>query len=176
MANISWITEICDMYIPITHFISLHIGTQSEGLRDLKEVRRIKYNKKPPQRTALDDLWSLEKKSRVNEPIGGSQRAGRSNIPEEISAAESTEASTDDDIPPGITFDQLHPPSPKVPKGGKVKSSKKVQESIILKNNDSCSSSDVDIRLSGKVAIANDNTTSGTEDDDSGRFTYTCNK
>ena len=173
MANISWMTEICHMYIRMTHFISLHIGTQSEGLRDLKEVRRIKYNKKPPQRTALDDLWSLEKKSRVNEAIRGCEGAGRSNIPEEISAAESTEPSTDDDIPPGFTFDQLHPPSPKVPKGGKVKSSKKVEESIILKNNDSCSSSDVDIRLSGKVAIANDNRTSATEDDDSSRLTYT---
>ena len=164
------------MYIRITHFIYLHIGTQSEGLRDLKEVRRIKYNKKPPQRTALDDLWSLEKKSTVNEAIGGTEWAGTSNIAEEMSAAETTDASTDDDIPPGITFDQLHPPSPKVPKGGKVKTSKKVEESIILKNNDSCSSSDVDIRLSGKVAIANDNTTSGTDDDDSGRFPYTCNK
>ena len=86
----------------------------------------------------------------MNEAIGGTERAGTSNIAEEMSAAETTEASTDDDIPPGITFDQLHPPSPKVPKGGKVKTSKKVEESIILKNNDSCSSSDVDIWLSGK--------------------------
>ena len=163
------------MYIRITHLIYLHIGTQSEGLRDLKEVRCIKYNKKPPQRTALDDLWSLEKKSRVNEAMGGTEGAGTSNIGEEMSAAETTEASTDDDIPPGITFDQLHPPSPKVPKGGKVKTSKKLEESIILKNNDSSSSSDVDIRLSGKVAIANENTTSATDDDDSGMFPYTCN-
>ena len=111
----------------------------------------------------------------MNEAVGGCEGAGRLNIPEEISAAESTEPSTDDDIPPGFTFDQLHPPSPKVPKGGKVKSSKKVQESITLKNNDSCSSSDDDIWLSGKVAIANENTTSATEDDDSGRLTYTSN-
>ena len=163
------------MYICITHLIYWHIGTQSEGLRDLKEVRHIKYNKSPPQRTALDDLWSLEKKSRVNEGIGGTEGAGTSNIGEEMSAAETTEASTDDDIPPGITFSQLHPPSPKVPKGGKVKSSKKLEESIILKNNDSCLSSDVDIRLSGKVAIGNENTTSATDDDESGRFPYSCN-
>ena len=97
------------MYIHITHLIYLHIGTQSEGLRDLKEVRRIKYNKKPPQHTALDDLWSLEKKSRVNEAIGGTEGAGTSNIGEEMSAAETTEASTDDDIPPGITFEPTTP-------------------------------------------------------------------
>ena len=117
----------------------------------------------------------MERKSRINQAIGGTEGAGTSNIAEEMSAAESTEPSTDDDIPPGITFDQLHPPSPKVPKSGKVKTSKKLEESIILKNNDSYSSPDVDIRLSGKVAIGNGKTTSGSDDEESGRFPYSCN-
>ena len=63
-----------------------------------------------------------------------------------------TDITTDDEIPKGISFDKLHSPSPKAPKGGKVKKSKEDEESVILKHIELYSSSDVDMQLSGRVA------------------------
>ena len=53
----------------------------------------------------------------------------------------------------GASFDTLHPPSPKVSKGGPVKGRKPTLLSTPqMVNEDSEESSDIDIRLSGKVA------------------------
>ena len=96
-------------------------------------MRYSKYNKKPPLCTALDDLWSLEKKGINIGRIGTSQSTVPSNLDEAVAAIETTDVTTtditsDDDIPPGISFDKLHPPSLKIPKGGKIKRSKEVED------------------------------------------------
>ena len=91
------------------------LGTQSAGLLKLKKLRYTKYNKKHSLRTALDDLYSLEKNSTEMGKIGESQCAGRSKVVQSLPPIDSTDVTstdltTDDEIPTGISFDKLHPP------------------------------------------------------------------
>ena len=113
-------------------------------------------------------MWSLERKGIDAGKVATSQVPGTSKIGGEISSAESTEVTTDADILPRISFDKLHPPSPRVPQGGNMKKSKPSKESVILKMNESYSSSDVEMCLSGKVATRHTNITSDSQDDESG--------
>ena len=160
--------------------VEIFVGTQSAGLLKLKQLRQRKYNKRPPLRTALDDLYSLESKCTDKGNMHESQSAGTSKVVECGEAVDSTDVTstdvtTDDKIPAGISFDQLHPPSPKVPKGGKVKKSKEVEESLILKHNESYSSSDVDMRLSGRVASDQHHNQLTSDEEESGKINGTNN-
>ena len=103
-------------------------------------------------RTALDDLTLTGKFNKGNHPVHTSQLAGPST---------KKGLKEDEMLPVPVTperaighidFDELHPPSPVVWKGGIVKKTKPTQDSVILKYNDSQDSSDLDIRPSGKVS------------------------
>ena len=162
--------------------VKLHtfVGTQSAGLLKLKKLRHAKQNKKPPLHTALEDLYSLESKSTDKGNIHESQFAGTSKVVESPPPIDSTDVTTtdittDDEIPAGISFDKLHPPSPKIPKGGKVKRSKEVEESVILKHNDSYSSSDVEMQLSGRIASGQHHDELTSDEEESGKRNYANN-
>ena len=93
----------------------------------------------------------MEKKGLDRANVGMSQNAGPSKVNDIEYEGASTESLSDADIRAPMDFDDLHPPSPKVPKGGIIKCSKVLNASTILKINEEDSSSDIDMRLSGKV-------------------------
>ena len=153
MNTIIWDTNFIIVPIYTPHYLQFNCaGTQSAGLIALKKARDNKYGFKGPMRTALDDLTLTGKLNKGNHPVHTSQIAGPST----------KKALKEDDILPvpvtpdrpigHLDFDDLHPPSPVVRKGGSVKKTKPTQDSVILKYNDSQDSSDLDIRPSGKVS------------------------
>ena len=127
-------------------------GTQSAGLKALKKARDNKYGFKGPMRTALDDLTLTGKVNKGKNAVHTSQIAGPSTK-KALKQDEMLPVPVTPERPKGnIDFDELHPPSPVIRKGGSVKKTKPTQDSVILKYNDSQDSSDLDIRPSGKVS------------------------
>ena len=114
----------------------------------MKKARGKKYGWKSPIRTALDvsTLTTPRNKS------GSSQKPGTSAKGDGYVSSPVQNSASDSEGPGIVPYDQRHPPSPKVPKGGKVKRSIISQDSIIVKHGDPDNSSDIDIQLSGKVA------------------------
>ena len=63
----------------------------------------------------------MEKKGVDRANVGMSQKAGTSKVNDIEYEGASTESLSDADIRAPMDFDDLHPPSPKVPKGGIIK-------------------------------------------------------
>ena len=101
-------------------------------------------------------------------PLG--QPAGPSEVYGAHYDGSTTETLSDVDIPPGMAYDDLHPPSPKVPKGGKVKSTSAAPVSIILQRNEEESSSDIDMQLLGRVASGMSGKSGPTENEPTVQF------
>ena len=122
----------------------------SRGLRDLREDRRARYRKKPPQRDALDELLSLEHAEREKAQVQSSNMATTSAVRKDEAGPDVSDDLAAHDI---IPFDVAHPPSPKVSKGTNVKKSKIPPTVKSHEMSSSDISSDVDVRQSGVVSI-----------------------
>ena len=125
-------------------------GSASRGLRDLREDRRARYRKKPPQRDALDELISFENAEKKKAQVESSKMPSTSALTKDACKPNVCDASGGHDI---IPFDVAHPPSPKVSKGTNVKRSKITPTVKAHEMSSSDISTDVDVRQSGVVSI-----------------------
>ena len=92
-------------------------------MRVLKRKCQEKYKTVPKQRTALDDLWSLEER-RKQRQVHTSQIAGPSKKKLESVYDYSSDSTVEEQSNATIDYDSIHPPSPKISKGGNIKKSK----------------------------------------------------
>ena len=92
-------------------------------MRVLKRKCQEKYQTVPKQRTALDDLWSLEER-RKERQVHTSQIAGPSKKNLESVYDYSSDSTVEEQRKAAIDYDSIHPPSPKISKGGNIKKSK----------------------------------------------------
>ena len=92
-------------------------------MRVLKRKRQEKYQTVPKHRTALDDLWSLEQRMKCKQ-FHTSQIAGHSKNTLESVYDYSSDSTVEEQSKPATDYDTMHPPSPKISKGGTVKKSK----------------------------------------------------
>ena len=90
----------------------------------MKEQCQKKYQSGLKKRTALDDLWSLEKKTKESK-IHNSQVAGPSHRISQFLCDDSSDSTVQEESNEGRDYDTIHPPSPKISKGGIVKKSRK---------------------------------------------------
>ena len=119
-------------------------------------------------RTALDDLTLTGKVNKGKNPVHTSKIAGPSTK-KGIKQDEMLPIPVTPERAIGnIDFDELHPPSPVIRKGGSMKKTKPTQDSVILKYNDSQDSSDLDIQPSGKVSHVTPTQTDTTSTDSEG--------
>ena len=110
-------------------------ASASEGLHLLKRKHQEKYHTVPKQRTALDNLWSLEEK-RKNRQFHTSQIAGPSKNNLDSVYDYSSDSTVEEQSKAAIDYYSIHPPSPKTSKGGTIKKSKVAQigENILKKH------------------------------------------
>ena len=138
------------------------------GLKRLQEERRIRYHRHAPQRTALDDMMSLERIEQEKREKDLENFPSTSTKSEEDDMALSTDEAPHDTatITERVPYDIAHPPSPKVSKGTNIKKSANIPKVDKSPISSTASSSDVDIRQSGVVAAdvdksSDDSTTEG---------------
>ena len=96
----------------------------------MKEFRRNKFSKGPRPRNALDELWSQERREREQAALGGSQKPTTSTTSLGLVESPSTDEKDELVVKKPIPYDKLHPPSPKVSKGGAIKRSKSITEKM----------------------------------------------
>ena len=92
-------------------------------MRVLKRKCQEKYQTVPKLRTAPDDLWSLEER-RKQRQVHTSQIAGPSKKNLESVYDYSSDSTVEEQSKAAIDYDSIHPPSPKISKGGNIKKSK----------------------------------------------------
>ena len=89
----------------------------------LKQQCQQKYQTGVKQRTALDDLWSLEEEMKKRK-VHNSQIAGPSKNNFNSVFDYSSDSTLEEQSKEAIIYDTIHPPSPKISKGGTIKKSK----------------------------------------------------
>ena len=130
-------------------------------MQQLKKQHQQNYQTGLKQRTALDDLWSLEEKMK-NRKVHTSQIAGPSKNNLDSVFDYSSDSTLEEQRKEAIDYDTMHPPSPKISKGGTIKKSKvpKFVESMSKKHDESL----IDVHSTASSIDATDRRTSKPEE------------
>ena len=144
-------------------------ATTSEGLHELKRQSQKKFQTRPKEPTALDDLWSLDQKLKKSN-LHNSQIAGPSKHNLYSVFEYSSDSTVEEKRKEDIDYDTIHPPSPKISKGGTNKKSKvhKLKKTISKKHDESLidvdsSTSSIDPK-STNTSLAQEDSASDSDD------------
>ena len=129
-------------------------------MRQLKKQCQQKYQTGLKERSALDDLWSLKEKMKKRK-VHTSQIAGPSKNNLDSVFDYSSDSTVEEERKEAIDYDTIHPPSPKISKGGTIKKSKvpKFMESMLKKHDESL----IDVHITASGIDATDSSTSKPE-------------